>query len=424
MPGRVHRADEVRDALVLRRVGIGAGDEDAELRVLGERRPDLLAVHDPLVAVAHGAGAERGQVGARAGLAEELAPDLLGGQQREQVALLLRLDAAVDDRRARPSRCRSCSTGGARRPPTAPRRSGSGGSGRRRGPTASASAARRSRPRPAGGPSATGWRPATRARRGGADRRPPAARSPPRQRSPLLDRAVKTVGSPAVLHAELEGEPMPGWNFADVWEVVAEQVPDATAQVQGDRRITWRDFDRRANGIAQAFLDAGVEEQDKVAQYLYNGPEYLESVYATFKAGLAPINTNYRYLDDELVYLWDNGDVVAVVFHGTFAERIEGIRDRAARASSSGSGSTTAAAPAPSGPRPTRPPPRPAPPTPVPRPVGPRRRPPAPALHRRHHRHAQGRDVAPGRPVPDPRRHVHPGGARRRARPRRSSATP
>ena len=121
---------------------------------------------------------------------------------------------------------------------------------------------------------------------------------------------------------------MPGWNFADVWEVVAQQVPDAQAQVQGTRRITWSEFDRRANGIAQALLDAGVAEQDKVAQYLYNGPEYLESVFATFKAGLAPINTNYRYLDDELLYLWDNGDVVAVVFHGSFAERIEGIRDR------------------------------------------------------------------------------------------------
>ncbi|MEO6317346.1 MAG: AMP-binding protein, partial [Acidimicrobiales bacterium] len=121
---------------------------------------------------------------------------------------------------------------------------------------------------------------------------------------------------------------MPGWNFADVWEIVAQQVPDAPAQIQGDRRISWAEFDRRANGVAQTFLDAGVDEQDKVAQYLYNGPEYLESVFAAFKAGLAPINTNYRYLDDELVYLWDNGDVVAVVFHGSFTERIEGLRDR------------------------------------------------------------------------------------------------
>ena len=127
---------------------------------------------------------------------------------------------------------------------------------------------------------------------------------------------------------------MSGWTFADVWEVVAEQLPDAPAQIQGDRRITWAEFDRRANGVAQHLLDAGVQEQDKVAQYLYNCPEYMESVYAAFKAGLAPINTNYRYLDDELVYLWDNGDVVCVVFHGTFAERIEGIRDRLPRITS------------------------------------------------------------------------------------------
>ena len=67
-------------------------------------------------------------------------------------------------------------------------------------------------------------------------------------------------------------------------------------------------------------MDAGLEHQDKVAQYLYNCPEYLETVFACFKAALVPVNTNYRYVDDELVYLWDNADVVAVVFHGAFSE--------------------------------------------------------------------------------------------------------
>jgi len=121
---------------------------------------------------------------------------------------------------------------------------------------------------------------------------------------------------------------MPGWNFAEVWEVCARQVPDAPAQVQGDRTVEWADFDRRANGVAQALLDAGLTHQDKVAQYLHNCPEYLESQFACFKAGLAPVNTNYRYIDDELVYLWDNADARAVVFHGCFTERIEGLRSR------------------------------------------------------------------------------------------------
>ena len=124
---------------------------------------------------------------------------------------------------------------------------------------------------------------------------------------------------------------MPGWNFADVWEVIAQQLPDAPCQIQGDRRISWDEFDRRANGVAQTLLDAGVAEQDKVAQYLYNCPEYIESMFATFKAGLVPINTNYRYQDDELVYLWDNADCVAIVFHGAFTDTIERIRERVPR---------------------------------------------------------------------------------------------
>jgi len=119
---------------------------------------------------------------------------------------------------------------------------------------------------------------------------------------------------------------MSGWNFAEVWELVAGQVPDAPAQIHGDQRVAWADFDRRADGVARKLLDDGAQEQDKVAQYLYNGPEYLESVFAAFKAGLVPINTNYRYADNELVYLWDNADAVAVVFHGTFVDTIERIR--------------------------------------------------------------------------------------------------
>ena len=118
------------------------------------------------------------------------------------------------------------------------------------------------------------------------------------------------------------------WNFADVWEVVAEVHPEATAITQGDRRITWHELDARADGVASALLDAGLGRQAKVAQYLYNSPEYLESLYAAFKAGMVPVNTNYRYTEDELTYLWDNADVEAVVLHGSFAERAAEVRPR------------------------------------------------------------------------------------------------
>ena len=92
--------------------------------------------------------------------------------------------------------------------------------------------------------------------------------------------------------------------------------------------MSWADFDARADGVAAAILDAGAAEGTTVAQYLTNRPEYLESVFAAFKLGLAPVNTNYRYVDDELVYLWDNADTSVVVFEGQFTDRIEGLRDR------------------------------------------------------------------------------------------------
>ena len=121
---------------------------------------------------------------------------------------------------------------------------------------------------------------------------------------------------------------MSAWNFATMWELVADVLPEAPAVIQGERVVSWADFDRRADGVARLLLDRGAAQQDKVAQYLYNAPEYLESMFAAFKAGLVPVNTNYRYAEDELVYLWDNADAVCVVFHGSFTERIEPIRHR------------------------------------------------------------------------------------------------
>ncbi len=121
---------------------------------------------------------------------------------------------------------------------------------------------------------------------------------------------------------------MPGWTFAQIWEAAADALPDAPFSRQGDRTVLWRDADRRADGLAAMLLARGARRQDKVVQYLYNSPEYLETVFACFKAALVPVNTNYRYTEDELVYLWDNADAIAVVFHGSFRDRIEAIRDR------------------------------------------------------------------------------------------------
>ena len=119
---------------------------------------------------------------------------------------------------------------------------------------------------------------------------------------------------------------MTGWNFADVYEAVAAAVPDRPCQVQGDRTITWGQFDARADALAADMLAAGLTHQSKVAAYLFNCPEYLETYVAAFKGGFAPVNTNYRYGHDEIVYLFDNADAEAVVFHAAFIDLVETVR--------------------------------------------------------------------------------------------------
>src|SRR5215475_9117159 len=118
-------------------------------------------------------------------------------------------------------------------------------------------------------------------------------------------------------------------NLADVFESVADALPDRTVLIQGERRRTWREFDERAARLAAAFTAAGLAPGSKVASYLYNGNEYTEGVYATFKIRGVPVNVNYRYLEDELVYLLDNSDAEAILFHGSLGDRVAKVRDRA-----------------------------------------------------------------------------------------------
>jgi 3-oxocholest-4-en-26-oate---CoA ligase len=121
---------------------------------------------------------------------------------------------------------------------------------------------------------------------------------------------------------------MAGWNLATCWEAVADGTPERLALVQGDRRVTWREFDDRSARLATAFRELGLGPDSKVAMYLYNANEYLESTNAAFKLRAAHVNVNYRYLEDELAYLLDNSDAEVLVFHGSLADHVAKVRDR------------------------------------------------------------------------------------------------
>ena len=118
-------------------------------------------------------------------------------------------------------------------------------------------------------------------------------------------------------------------HFANVWEAIADEVGDRTALIHGDEQVSWREYDERAARLAQFLLDQGLQPDSKVALYLYNGIEYVVAQYAAFKIRASPVNVNYRYTDNELLYLLDNSDAEVLVFHSSLGDRVERVLGKA-----------------------------------------------------------------------------------------------
>src|SRR6516164_8974510 len=115
------------------------------------------------------------------------------------------------------------------------------------------------------------------------------------------------------------------FNLADLLEAVVDTVPDRLAVVAGDRRLTFAELDERANRVAHYLRDVGVVPGQHVGIYAYNRAEWAETMIGCYKARVVPINVNYRYVVDELRYLFDNADLVALVFEAEFGPHIASV---------------------------------------------------------------------------------------------------
>ena len=114
-------------------------------------------------------------------------------------------------------------------------------------------------------------------------------------------------------------------DFASVWEMISDIVPDNDALICGDEVVTWKEYDEKSSKIATALSAAGLQANSKAGLYLNNSNEYLIAQNAIFKIGGIPINVNYRYVAEELIYLLDNSDSEAVFYHACYSDRIKEI---------------------------------------------------------------------------------------------------
>ena len=113
-------------------------------------------------------------------------------------------------------------------------------------------------------------------------------------------------------------------HLADLFEAVVDADPDREVLVVGDRRLTFRGLEERANRLAHLLSEAGIGPGDRIGLQLANGSEYLEGMLAAFKVRAVPVNVNYRYVERELSYLYEDSGIVGLIYHRTFAPRVAG----------------------------------------------------------------------------------------------------
>ena len=95
--------------------------------------------------------------------------------------------------------------------------------------------------------------------------------------------------------------------------------------------ITWDEFDRKANRMANFLLTRNIKKGSKVAILLMNGIEWLPIYFGILKSGAMAVPLNFRYTANEIKYCLELADVDMIVFGPTFIGRLESICDRLPR---------------------------------------------------------------------------------------------
>ena len=115
------------------------------------------------------------------------------------------------------------------------------------------------------------------------------------------------------------------FNLADLFEATVDAVPEREALVAGERRVTYAELEARANRLAHHLSASGIRTGEHIGIYAYNRAEWVEALFAAYKLRVVPININFRYVEEELRYLFDNADLVAIVHEQRFAPRIAAV---------------------------------------------------------------------------------------------------
>ena len=118
------------------------------------------------------------------------------------------------------------------------------------------------------------------------------------------------------------------FNVADLIERVANNIPERDAVICGDKRASYQHFDKKSQQFARYLLSKDLGMGDHIGIYAYNSIEWIVAMIACYKIGAVPININYRYVEEELLYIFNDADIKAVIYDVEFSEKIQLIKDK------------------------------------------------------------------------------------------------
>lgn len=121
------------------------------------------------------------------------------------------------------------------------------------------------------------------------------------------------------------------FNLADMFEHTVDVIPDRAALVCGSDRCTYAELEDRSNRLAHHLIDAGISPGDHIGIYGMNSIQWVEALLATLKVRAVPVNINYRYVEQELRYLFDNADLVGLIYSEQFGEQVANVTDALTR---------------------------------------------------------------------------------------------
>src|SRR6266550_3285867 len=116
------------------------------------------------------------------------------------------------------------------------------------------------------------------------------------------------------------------FNLADLFELAVDKVPDRVALIDTRREVTYRELDERANRLAHTLAGLDVQAGDHVGILATNCIEWVESLFAIYKIRAVAVNINFRYVEEELRYLFENSDVVACIYQREYGPLVAASR--------------------------------------------------------------------------------------------------